>query len=420
MRQTSLLAAIVTLAGCATAGCAEGGAASAPEVRAAAAGPPVTAVVPGGNINRQAIVRLNPRTGRPTTGKLAIGGLSAMMETSPDGRRLVQVGADLGAGEDFEDTLRFSIVDTRRWKRLGAVQRKTFGGPAALAWLTPDRLLYVESRDDTEESQDSGKPTRLVVIDPVAPKVLRTSELDASVVAGTKVGEREALVVDGPAGPQLLVVDAEGAVQRTVGLPGVTLREPEDGTAAAQVMVDAATGHVLVLPREQPRLVEVDPARGAATVHEFPAPVPGRGQYGLLGADAGHVAVSAFRKNAAGRELLLSLDRSTWRVTRSRRLPLDSDVTGTGGLSIVSRHGPRRTSAYEPDGRRRWAIAQTSAGDARAIGGRLYAGVYRRRHGNGHEVFSLRTGRRTGVYRGKLKPQSPNAGGTGPEVARVF
>lgn len=88
--------------------------------------------------------------------------------------------------------------------------------------------------------------------------------------------------------------------------------------------------------------------------------------------------------------------------------------------AIGTQHNPSRTSAYEPDGRRRWAIAKAALGDVRAIAGRLYAGVYRRPKGDGHEVFSLRTGRRTGVYRGKLEPQSPDAGGTGPAVANVF
>ena len=155
------------------------------------------------------VARLDPRTLRPLPGprirlRYGVSGYG----WSPD-RSLLVLG-------DVDDDV-LHLVDPVRLRRLGTVR---FGivarAPRWLAWLGPRRLAVVAG--------DPGDGAHLLLVDPVARKVLSRRQLEPAGLSVVPAGDRLVLLQSpsdrlGPV--RLLVVDARGRV-RTAGLPGVT------------------------------------------------------------------------------------------------------------------------------------------------------------------------------------------------------
>ena len=230
------------------------------------------------------VARLDPRTLRLLPGprirlRYGVSGYG----WSPDGSLLV-------LGDVDDDVLH--LVDPVRLRRLGTVR---FGivarAPRWLAWLGPRRLAVVAG--------DPGDGAHLLLVDPVARKVLSRRQLEPAGLSVVPAGDRLVLLQSpsdrlGPV--RLLVVDARGRV-RTAELPGVTagVQSPPDwdrpGAYAvsrdAALAVDleggrafvaaaGAVGAMLVLDLGSdapPLLVDV-PSGEAASDEPAPGPIP--------------------------------------------------------------------------------------------------------------------------------------------------
>jgi hypothetical protein len=189
------------------------------------------------------LARLDPRTLEPLVGRRVTlpYGISGYA-WSPD-RRLLVLG-------DLDDDV-VHMVDPVRMRRLRAIR---FGivarAPRQVAWLGPRRLAVVAG--------EPGDGAYLLLVDPVAGRVLSRRRLEPGVVSGIVAGDR--LVVlrirgdgIGPAG--LLVMDARGGV-RAVELDGVRagFQSPPDWDRPGAYGVSRDAG------------LAVDPAGGRAFV----------------------------------------------------------------------------------------------------------------------------------------------------------
>ena len=181
--------------------------AALPAGGAAPAGP---AVPPLGVVGSRpaVLVRLDPRTLRPLPGprvRLPYG--ISGYAWSPD-RSLLALG-DL-------DNDALHLVDPVGLRRLATMR---FGivaeAPQSLAWLGPRRLAVVAG--------DSVDGSTLVMVDPVARRVLSRRQLDPAALSMAAAGGRVVLLstpVERIGTPRLLVADGRGRL-RTVWLPGV-------------------------------------------------------------------------------------------------------------------------------------------------------------------------------------------------------
>lgn len=151
------------------------------------------------------LARLDARTLRPVGRRLEIGrppvGLAAR---SPDGRTIA-----LGHGSIAE--LRF--VDVRTVRAAGRLRLGGLGSVLTAIWPSPRRLVALRG----------GETPEVVVVDPVARRVLSRRTLDGELAGSVAAGSR-LLALLAPRGAvgqaRLAVVAASGAV-RTVSLPGV-------------------------------------------------------------------------------------------------------------------------------------------------------------------------------------------------------
>jgi hypothetical protein len=189
------------------------------------------------------LVRLDPRTLDPLAGRRVTlpYGISGYA-WSPD-RRLLVLG-------DFDDDV-VHVVDPARMRlvrkvRFGIVAR----APQQVAWLGPRRLAVVAG--------NPGDGAYLLMVDPVAGRVLSRRRLRPAILGGVVAGDRLVLLRT-PMGrigtPGLLVMSADGEVW-TVELGGIQagFRDPPDWDRPGAYGVSRDAG------------LAVDPAGGRAFV----------------------------------------------------------------------------------------------------------------------------------------------------------
>jgi hypothetical protein len=233
----------------------------------AGAGGPVLGVV---GAKPSALVRLDPRTLRALPGRRIRFPYSvSSYGWSPD-RSLLVLG-------DFDDDV-LHMVDPVAMRLLGRVR---FGiaarAPQSFAWLGPRRLAVV-----------AGMPSdgsHLVMVDPVARRVLSSRRLEPAEITAADAGDRMVLLsapIDRIGPVRLLVVDARGRVQ-TVGLPGIQagFQPPPDwdrpgaygvGHTAA-LAVDPEGGRAFVVAAGR-QVAEVDLASLQVAYHGLRQPAP--------------------------------------------------------------------------------------------------------------------------------------------------
>jgi hypothetical protein len=214
----------------------EGGAAARPEGPAGS----VLGVV---GVKPAALVRLDPRALEPLPGRRVVlpYGISGYA-WSPDRKLLV-------LGDSDDDVVH--VVDARRMRlvrkvRFGIVAR----APQQVAWLGPRRLAVVAG--------NPGDGAYLLLVDPLAGRVLSRRRLGPAMLTGVVAGDRLVLLrtpVEGIGPARLLVMDAGGGV-RAVELGGVRVgtRQPPDWDRPGAYGVSRDAG------------LAVDPAGGRAFV----------------------------------------------------------------------------------------------------------------------------------------------------------
>ena len=215
------------------------------------------------------LARLDPRTLQPLPGpriKLRYG--ISSHGWSPDGSLLV-------LGDVDDDVLH--LIDPVRLRRLDTIR---FGivarAPQSIAWLGPRRLAVVAG--------DSGDGSHLLMVDPVAGRVLSRRQLDPAGIKAAHAGDRLVLLRSplDQIGPALLsVVDDRGRIE-TVQLPRVRVgfQPPPDwdrpgayGIARdAALAVDPAGGRAFVVAPDAP-IAEVDLASLQVTDRQLRQPV---------------------------------------------------------------------------------------------------------------------------------------------------
>jgi hypothetical protein len=235
------------------------------------AGGPVLAIV---GDTAGLLVRLDPRSLRPLPGRrLALTDTVAGHAWSPDGATLV-------LGDNDQDALH--LVDPRRMRALGKVWLDAPSPPQWFGWLGPRRLLAVVDHplgDPGTQPGDAG----VVLVDPLARRVLHRQNLHRRVNAAAFLGDRAVLLTtpaDGIGTAGLAVVDEEGRV-RAVPLRAVSagFKEPPEWTSTsaaeqreAGLAVDPGGGRAFVVAAGTP-VAEVDLATLRVAYHGLSQPV---------------------------------------------------------------------------------------------------------------------------------------------------
>jgi hypothetical protein len=148
---------------------------------------PLLGVVPGGS--GSLLVRVDPRTLRPLPGRrLSLGPHLHSWALSPNGSRIAY---SPHPGRVVH------VADAKTLRPRGQLGFSEGGG---VAWLTPRRLLWIESAG-------------YVLADPVTRRPLTRKRIDGNVFGGVRARDRAVLLVapEGDVGPShLLIVDATG------------------------------------------------------------------------------------------------------------------------------------------------------------------------------------------------------------------
>jgi hypothetical protein len=237
----------------------------------AAAVRPVWAIVgdPG-----RLLVRLDPRSLRPLPGRrLTLGDTVGGLAWSPDRATLV-------LGDNDQDALH--VVDARRMRVLRKVWLDAPSPPQWFGWLGPRRVLAVVDQPLGDPGTAPGE-AGVVLVDPLAGRVLHRQNLHRRVSAAVFLGGRAVLLTTPPDGigtAGLVVVDGTGTV-RTVPLRAITagFKEPAEWTSTsvaeqreAGLAVDPAGGRAFVVAAGTP-VAEVDLATLRVAYHGLSQPV---------------------------------------------------------------------------------------------------------------------------------------------------
>ena len=238
---------------------------------AGSAGGPVWAIV--GDPGRQ-LVRLDPRSLRPLPGRrLVLTDTVGGHAWSPD-------RAMLALGDNDQDALH--LVDARRMRALGKVWLDAPSAPQWFGWLGPRRVLAVVDHPLGDPGTEPGE-AGVVLVDPLARRVLHRQNLHRRVNAAAFLGDRAVLLTtpaDGIGTAGLAVVDDSGKV-RTVPLRGISagFKEPTEHTSdsvteqrEAGLAVDPAGGRAFVVAAGTP-VAEVDLATLRVAYHGLSQPV---------------------------------------------------------------------------------------------------------------------------------------------------
>jgi|GEM_PF-1244215 len=238
---------------------------------AGSAGGPVLAIVgdPG-----RLLVQLDPRSLRPLPGRrLALADTVGGHAWSPD-------RAILALGDNDQDALH--LVDARRMRALGKVWLDAPSAPQWFGWLGPRRVLAVVDHPLGDPGTSPGE-AGVVLVDPLARRVLHRQNLHRRVNAAAFLGDRAVLLTtpaDGIGTAGLAVVDDRGTV-RTVPLRAISagFKEPAEWTSTsvaeqreAGLAVDPAGGRAFVVAAGAP-VAEVDLATLRVAYHGLSQPV---------------------------------------------------------------------------------------------------------------------------------------------------
>lgn len=367
---------------------------------------PVTALVTV-TPNRDAVAPVDPRTLRLRRRPARLHGNATFADRSPDGRDL----AVMTLRDDRDGTTRATYLElapSAGQSRVRAVNLRTTQELDGLAWLRPDRILaFGEVRNRANE-----RFARVLVVDPRRRRVVRRVRLPGQPVAGTQVGERQAIVLDeGGAGPRLVVLDADARVERTVSLAPLDDGDP-DLSVNADLDVDPVTGEVLVLGSRRSRIVRVDPVTGATVVRSLST-------HADPGAELRWVGPLTVLVDDEGDISLLFLDPLA-AVRRTLRLGETREVTSAGDLTlVVGDQGILR--AYDGQGRQRWRARAGHVAYAARIGDLVYATRAYAPLGGAY-VLSAATGRKIASRRrlGLLYLAVDNDGGRTGVLFPVF
>jgi hypothetical protein len=223
------------------------------------------------------LVWLNARTLRQLSrGSVPLGGATGTVY-SPTGGRIAAGSAGLG----------IRIVDVFRMKQLSRIARRSMWEITPIAWPLNRRLLALEFHQRLPQRN-------LVVIDPVARKVLRRIPLDLSFPTWRSVGADTILLAqpEGTIGSaQLFVVSPNGELRSVVldriaagGVQEGAADEPDFGVADPGLAVDATARRAYVIGKE-PVLAEIDLASLAVTYRALRETkrTPSRREKSLLG-----------------------------------------------------------------------------------------------------------------------------------------
>lgn len=363
-----------------------------------------------------ALVRLEPRTLRPTSRRLRMRGHTWARAWSPDGRRLAIAVAAV-SDQDIQRS-RIQIVDVRRWRTTAVIEVDPHTEVSWLAWPAEERIIALHG--------PRGSSHGVAVVDPRSKTVLRRSRLPGQVLGDSARPAAGGLAVllapPTGIGPATLA-HVTATHDRWIALPGTTagFDQPPLGPtgprpAARQRVPGLAVDcdRAYVVEAGGPGIVEVDLRSGTATRREpqprrtllerlrdvFEAPAEAQATEGPW-RDA-HV-IAPGRLAVTGRDDvdgtpdtarpygLRLVDTETWRyVTVDEAVRWvtpapDALVIADGG------RGPRSgVTVLGLDGRERFRLLDGREAGAVAAGGLLYATDY----GSGRlHVADLRTGR---------------------------
>jgi hypothetical protein len=320
------------------------------------------------------LVRVAPVSLRPLAGRRVR--LGAPLEAWA----LSRGGSRLAAVSDRASLLR--LIDVERMRTLGRLRTRARGSPAAVVWPRPDRLWVVV----TQRRCCAAGSTAVVIVDPIAERVVARRRLAGSVVRVAGSPEGLVLLLAPPAviGPaRLVTVDAAGGVEQ-LPLDGVSAGAmPTEGVTPIErvrtpaLAVDSGRWRAYVVS-SRPYAVEIDLRRGRVSGHRLVARASlldrlrdllepsaaaspqvgvvrraawvGEGRIALSGYDADVVwrpreGVEAMRRPAG----LHVIDTRDWSVRT-----IDERATSfviAAGLLVTSGPAGRGLAAYSPAGR---------------------------------------------------------------------
>ncbi len=339
---------------------------------------PLLGVVP--SASRLLLVRVDPRTLRLLPGRrLSVGPHLHSWALSPNGSRIAY-SPHPGRAVYF--------ADARTLRPLGQMVFSKGGG---VAWLTPRRLVWIESGG-------------YVIADPVTRRYLTTRRVDGRLFGGVRAGDRLVLLVapSGVVGPsRLLVVDTTGSA-RSVNLDRIQSGYGRCGSRQPGITIDSAGQQVFVAGTDGVlAMVELDtlavsyhslggtePAGGDACEYRWrTARWLGDGLIALSGRDRHDFTTatgrSQMRLEPAGLQLV---DVRSWsaRMLDERADAfrfVDRQLIATGSrwdTSVSERPEGMGVAAYTLDGAKRFHLFEgQSSSVAEAYDGRAYVALER-------------------------------------------
>jgi hypothetical protein len=384
---------------------------------AAAARVPLLGVVGHPRPNR--LVRLHPRTLRPTSREIRLRGQQWTSAWSPD-RRHLALAVATSNGAEFGRS-RIQIVDVERWRTTAVIDMTDHNEAAWLAWSTRSRVLAVAAGGHS-----------VLAIDPFAGRIARATRFREMVVGDSvrSTPDGLAMLIGAPSGigPVTLGLVSDDGALRRVPLEGIEAGIDTGDPAIARrlapaLAVDHADGRAYVVEAGGPSVIDVELATGTATRHE-----PGRPALqwlrDLVDAQAeakavegpwrtahvlgdGMLAVTGWDDRLGADGLpdphpygLRLIDTRDWSVeTIDARI---GHVVPVPGALLVADGGYGEASgvaALELDGTPRFRALAGRDASAIAIGGLVYATPY---SGGRTQVIDLRSGRTV-----KIVPPGP-------------
>lgn len=273
------------------------------------------------------VVRLDPRTltGTSRPVRLPRRGYAIGFESSPGGRRVAVSSAD----GNVRNWLTFL---TRSGRRVGSVR---LGGSyvkelSALAWLKPRRIVLTISDQSLKVAS-----TQVVVVDPVARKVISRRTFKGIAQGGARTPGRLSVLVTRGKRLQLRVLGADGKQQQNLSLPDLPSK------AFGSVAADPRSNRVYASVPGQSRIHEIDPVSGTLVSHRLPVVVDA-----FVGTPGPHaIPVDSAFKAAV-------VDPRTWTV--SARIDDDHEETVRAGDGVARYDGDDGITGYDLDGRERW------------------------------------------------------------------
>ena len=350
------------------------------------------------------------RTLEPVDGRaVSFSYYYSAVDRSPDGGTLA-LGAD--------DRGYVQLVDLDRMESLGTIDVGGRGYFERLHWVAPDLLL----------ASVSGLPSRAVVLDPPAQRVLSEHELDGTILSSHPVEGGLVLLLApsdriGPA--RLAVFDGEGV--RTAALPEIRAGWQQEGDGEADfrarqsipgLAVEPSGGRALVVPAGN-RVAEVDLETLEVAYHDLSEPVSLLGRLrdwlepaahaksvdgperNAVWLPSGLVAVSGSDYVADGDRMdvtpagLALIDPDDWSI---RRLSDEPNWVALRGDALLASSWKQNSNeqaviAFDAAGEERFTLTRRAADLTQANGGLLYVAT-----GNGarYELVDLVTGETVG------------------------